>query len=150
MSWPRDLDVILRFQPNLWLSSNIPTYSVDPTKLSLFFSTMMSEAPYRSAPSRGCGGGLPWRQLRKPLAYCDGGRAEDRSRQISLAWEDNNQPHESANKREMRSWCMQVDSQRFGGVPIGELSWSVDLRLAFGGFLCYQLKCINRELFSCI
>ena len=65
MPWPRDLDVIRRLQPN-FQQSPIPLIL---QIYRLFFSTMMSEDSYRSAPSQGRGGGLSWRQLRKSMAY---------------------------------------------------------------------------------
>ena len=56
----------------------------------------MSEAPYRSAPSRGRGGGLPWRQLRKPLAY---------SKPSSMLRQG---LHENDEARRTASWTQQA------------------------------------------
>ena len=82
-------------------------------------------------------------------AYYDGVRAEPRSRQICLAPKDNNQADASRQMRDER-WGMRIEVCRWaaGGLVVTpSVSWGLDPRLLFGGFIYYQLRCI-RELFS--
>lgn len=89
-------------------------------------------------------------ELRHFASYYEIVMAKSKNMQIFLAWKINNQSHSLFNKREIKSWSMQVDSQKLTSDPIGELSWIVNPRLAFGGLLYCQLNYTNKELFSCI